>query len=33
VRRGGMVLFTSHIRVKPEGLDLRELSLQGTRAA
>ena len=33
VRRGGMVLFTSHIRVQPAGLELLELSLQGTRAA
>lgn len=32
VQRGGMVLFTSHIRVKPEGLELLELSLQGVRA-
>jgi heme exporter protein A len=32
VQRGGMVLFTSHIRVKPEGLELQELSLQGLRA-
>jgi heme exporter protein A len=33
VRRGGTVLFTSHIRVQPEGLPLLELMLQGTRAA
>jgi heme exporter protein A len=33
VRRGGTVLFTSHIRVQPEGLPLVELMLQGTRAA
>ena len=32
-RRGGTVLFTSHIRVQPEGLPLMELMLQGTRAA
>ena len=32
-RRGGTVLFTSHIRVQPEGLPLVELMLQGTRAA
>jgi heme exporter protein A len=28
-RRGGTVLFTSHIRVQPQGLPLRELTLQG----
>jgi heme exporter protein A len=33
VQRGGMVLFTSHIPVRPEGLELHELRLQGTRAA
>jgi heme exporter protein A len=33
VRRGGMVLFTSHIPVRPEGQELHELRLQGTRAA
>ena len=32
VQRGGMVLFTSHIRVKPDGVELQELSLQGLRA-
>jgi heme exporter protein A len=31
VRRGGSVLFTSHIRVQPEGVPLLELMLQGTR--
>jgi heme exporter protein A len=33
VQRGGTVLFTSHIRVQPEGFPLMELMLQGTRAA
>ncbi|WP_342619760.1 cytochrome c biogenesis heme-transporting ATPase CcmA [Rhodoferax sp. GW822-FHT02A01] len=33
VQRGGIVLFTSHIPVRPEGLPLVELTLQGTRAA
>lgn len=33
VGRGGTVLFTSHIRVRPEGLELQELNLQGTRGA
>jgi heme exporter protein A len=32
VQRGGIVLFTSHIPVRPEGLPLLELTLQGTRA-
>ena len=32
VQRGGTVLFTSHIPVRPEGLPLMELSLQGARA-
>ena len=32
VQRGGTVLFTSHIPVRPEGLPLLELTLQGTRA-
>jgi heme exporter protein A len=32
VQRGGTVLFTSHIPVRPEGLPLLELMLQGTRA-
>jgi heme exporter protein A len=32
VQRGGMVLFTSHIPVRPPGLELLELNLQGTRA-
>jgi heme exporter protein A len=32
VQRGGSVLFTSHIPVRPEGMELRELTLQGTRA-
>ena len=31
VQRGGTVLFTSHIAVTPEGLPLRELTLQGAR--
>jgi heme exporter protein A len=33
VQRGGMVLFTSHIPVRPQGLELHELRLQSTRAA
>ena len=33
VQRGGTVLFTSHIPVRPEGLPLMELMLQGMRAA
>jgi heme exporter protein A len=33
VQRGGTVLFTSHIPVRPEGLPLLELALQGLRAA
>jgi heme exporter protein A len=33
VQRGGIVLFTSHIPVRPEGLPLVELTLQGTRTA
>jgi heme exporter protein A len=32
VQRGGSVLFTSHIAVRPEGLPLTELTLQGARA-
>ena len=32
-RRGGTVLFTSHIPVRPEGFPLLELALQGLRAA
>ena len=32
VQRGGTVLFTSHIRVQADGLELHELSLQGARA-
>jgi heme exporter protein A len=32
-KRGGTVLFTSHIPVRPEGLPLVELALQGLRAA
>jgi heme exporter protein A len=32
VQRGGTVLFTSHIPVRPEGLSLTELTLQGARA-
>lgn len=32
VQRGGTVLFTSHIPVRPEGLPLTELVLQGMRA-
>ena len=32
VQRGGTVLFTSHIPVRPEGHPLVELTLQGTRA-
>ncbi len=32
VQRGGMVLFTSHIPVRPAGLELLELTLQGRRA-
>ena len=31
LQRGGSVLFTSHIPVRPEGLPLLELTLQGTR--
>ena len=31
VQRGGTVLFTSHIPVRPEGLPLLELTLQGAR--
>ena len=33
LERGGMVLFTSHIPVRPEGLELLEINLQGTRSA
>lgn len=32
VQRGGTVLFTSHIPVRPAGLALTELTLQGARA-
>lgn len=32
VQRGGTVLFTSHIAVRPEGMPLVELTLQGARA-
>lgn len=32
VQRGGTVLFTSHIPVRPDGLVLTELTLQGARA-
>jgi heme exporter protein A len=32
VQRGGTVLFTSHIPVRPAGLELQELALQGTRS-
>ena len=32
LQRGGTVLFTSHIAVRPEGLELHELHLQGTRS-
>ncbi|NVO07213.1 MAG: cytochrome c biogenesis heme-transporting ATPase CcmA [Rhodoferax sp.] len=32
-KRGGTVLFTSHIPVRPAGLPLMELALQGLRAA
>jgi heme exporter protein A len=31
VHRGGTVLFTSHIAVRPEGMPLTELTLQGAR--
>jgi heme exporter protein A len=31
VQRGGTVLFTSHIAVRPEGMPLTELTLQGAR--
>jgi heme exporter protein A len=31
VQCGGTVLFTSHIPVRPEGLPLLELTLQGAR--
>jgi len=31
-QRGGTVLFTSHIPVRPQGQPLMELTLQGTRA-
>ena len=33
LQRGGMVLFTSHIPVRPAGLELLELHLPGTSAA
>lgn len=33
LQRGGLVLFTSHIPVRPEGLELLEINLQGTRSA
>lgn len=33
VQRGGLVLFTSHIPVRPQGLELHELNLQGMRSA
>jgi heme exporter protein A len=32
LQRGGIVLFTSHIAVRPEGLQLIELTLQGARS-
>jgi ABC-type transport system involved in cytochrome c biogenesis ATPase subunit len=32
VQRGGTVLFTSHIPVRPAGVPLMELTLQGNRA-